>query len=441
MNKKNDLTNGSISKKLIIFTLPLLVSVMCQQFYNLADSIIAGKFLGENAFAAISNSYEITLIYMAVSVGSNIGCSVIISQLFGAREYSRMKSAVSTTFICASALSMILTLLGILTLPLMLRAVNTPEAIIRDSYDYLIIYILGFLFMYLYNIANGTFSSMGDSFTPLVFLVFSSALNILLDVAMVGYGVKGIALATFISQAAAGILSVTVLIVRLKKIKTQKIQLFSFKLLKKVAGIAIPSILQQGVISIGNILIQGIINGYGTGVIAGYGASVKLNNFTVNTMTTLGNGISSFTAQNIGAGCFDRVKGGFRTGLKIAFVISAIFFIPYFLFPSQLVSFFIKDPTEEAIKTGCEFLRILSPFYISVSIKLVSDGVLRGGGAMKYFLRATFTDLVIRVLLAYILSPIFGPVGLWMAWPIGWMVGMAMSLYYNKSEKWKQNII
>ncbi len=441
MKRKNDLTEGNITKKLCFFTLPLLISVICQQVYNLADSIIAGKFLGESAFAAISNAYEVTLIFMAISVGSNIGCSVVFSQLFGARKHSELKSAISTSFFCASILSVALTTLGIIFLPTVLFAINTPTAIYNDCYKYLVIYILGFGFMFLYNIANGTFSSMGDSLTPLIFLVCSSVLNIILDLVMVGMGVLGLALATFISQGTACLFSLMVLFFRLRKAEGKTEKIFSLPLLRKVALIAVPSIFQQSVISIGNILLQGIINGYGTAVIAGYGASVKLNNLTINTLTTLGNGTSAFTAQNIGAMKLDRVKKGFKVGLWIAFAVSFIFFVPYFFFPSSIVSFFIDNPTHEAVKTGCEYLMILAPFYFVISIKLVSDGVLRGSGAMKYFLIGTFSDLVLRVGGAYILSACFGSVGIWLAWPVGWSIGTALSAFFFARGKWKRQML
>jgi len=441
MKKNNDLTTGNIAKKLCLFILPLLISVVCQQIYNLADSIIAGKFLGESSFAAISNSYEITLIFMAISVGSNIGCSVIISQLFGAKRFSDMKSAISTTFICAFLLSVVLSSVGILTLPALLKAINTPEAIFCECYDYLVIYILGFGAMYLYNVANGTYSAMGDSLTPLVFLVFSSVLNIVLDILLVPMGVAGIAWATFISQVLACVLSLVFLFIKLSKIKERAQNVFSFSLLKKIAGVAIPSILQQSFISVGNIILQGLINSYGTAVIAGYGAGVKLNNFTINTMTTLGNGVSAFTAQNMGAGKIERIKSGFSVGVKIGLCVSLIFAIPYFIFPEPIVSFFIENPTEQAIETGCVFLRILSPFYFCISLKLVSDGILRGSGAMKYFLCATFTDLVLRVVLAFVLAHFLESVGIWIAWPLGWFIGTGLSCFFYNKGKWKKQII
>ncbi len=441
MKRTNDLTEGNITKKLCIFTLPLLVSVICQQIYNLADSIIAGKYLGEQSFAAISNAYEVTLIFMAISVGSNIGCSVVFSQLFGAKRYSEMKNAISTTFICATALSVILMLLGIMGLPWILSVVNTPDGIYSECYDYLVIYILGFGFMFLYNIANGSFSSMGDTVTPLFFLVGSSLLNIALDILLVGMGVVGLALATLISQGSACVFSLAVLFLRLKRTEGKSTQVFSPPLLRKVCIIAIPSIFQQSVISIGNIVLQGLINGFGTAVIAGYGASVKLNNLTINTLTTLGNGVSAFTAQNIGAAKHDRVKRSFRVGIGIAYAVCALFLVPYFLFPEKILSVFIDSPTEQALKTGCEFLRILSPFYFVISVKLVADGILRGSGAMKYFLCATFTDLVLRVALAFALAAFFGDTGIWLAWPIGWCIGTVLSVFFYTRDKWKRGII
>ena len=437
MKQNNDLTTGKISKKLLFFTLPLLLSVICQQFYNLADSMIAGKFLGEGAFAAISNSYEITLIFMGVSVGSNIGCSVVISQLFGAKQYGKMKSAVSTSFICAIIISIVLIFVGFFSMSSLLELINTPKNIKNDCLDYLYIYISGFLFMYLYNIATGTFSSMGDSITPLIFLICSSVLNVILDLILVKYGVKGVAFATFISQMLACLASLLVLFIRLNHIEEKFEKLFSFPLLKKIASVAIPSIFQQGVISIGNIIIQAVVNDAGTAVIAGFGAAVKLHTFSVSTMMTLGNGISAFTAQNIGAQKPERVKKGFSTGIIIGAVVALVFMIPCLIFAESLISFFIDSPTDLAVRTGCENLYIVSPFYVLIAIKLVSDGVLRGSSAMKYFLIGTFADLALRVILAFVLGQIFGPIGIWCAWPLGWIFGTVCSLYGYKNGKWE----
>ena len=444
MNKKINLTEGNITKNLCLYTFHLLLSVIFQQIYNISDSIIAGKFLGEESFAAISNSYEITLIFMAVSIGSNIGCSVIISQLFGAKRYSDLKCAVYTAFIGGTILCLTMTLLGLVFLFDMLKAINTPPEIFDNCALYLKIYISGFSFMFLYNIATGVFSSMGDSITPLKFLVVSSLANIVLDILFVTkfeMKVEGIALATFIAQGGACIFALISLYKRLSSISQKTTSLFSVYFLKRISIVAIPSIIQQCFISVGNIVIQGIINEYGTAVIAGYGAGVKLNNLTITTMSTLSNSVSAFTAQNIGAQKHERIRIGFLVGLKIGAVIATIFTVLYLFFPGFLISLFISDPTPFSVKTGCEFLYILSPFYFVAVLKLVSDGVLRGSGAIRYFLCGTFADLILRVILAYIFSCYFGSVGIWLSWPIGWIVGAVISIFSYIRGVWIKKMI
>ena len=227
---------------------------------------------------------------------------------------------------------------------------------------------------------------------------------------------------------------------RLRKIPTEgKVQIFSGKLLKRFALIAVPSTLQQSFISIGNIIIQGTINGFGTDVMAGYSAAVKLNNLVITSFTTLGNGISNFAAQNIGAGKWDRIKAGFSAGLKLVWSLCVPLTALYFLWGRGLMGFFLDEPTELALDTGVMFLRVLSPFYFVVSAKLVADGILRGAGLMKQFMTATFTDLILRVALAFLLSgTALGATGIWCAWPVGWSVATAMSIRFYQSGIWNK---
>ena len=212
----------------------------------------------------------------------------------------------------------------------------------------------------------------------------------------------------------------------------KKAELFSSALLKKLAVIAIPSILQQSFISVGNIFIQSVINSFGISVTAGYSAAVKLNNLVITSFTTLGNGVSNFTAQNIGAGIPARVKSGHRAGLKLVWLICVPIVFLYVCFGQYLLLLFMDATSAEALLTGRQFLWILSPFYFVVSAKLVTDGVLRGAGAMKAFMAATFTDLILRVVLAFAFSSLFGVIGIWCAWPIGWMIATGMSVYFYR---------
>ena len=443
MNK--DLTVGKTSSVLWKFCLPLFGSIIFQQLYNIADSFVAGKFVSEDALAAVGNSYEITLIFIAFAFGCNIGCSVITAQLFGAKNYKEMKTAVYTTLIAGGVLCVVLMAVGVIFCTDLLCLINTPYNVLADSKLYLDIYILGLPFVFYYNIATGIFSTLGDSKTPFIFLACSSLSNIGMDILFVTafkMGVAGVAWATFICQGISCILAVVFVFIRLAKIKTtEKSKIFSWKLLGKISVVAIPSILQQSFISVGNIIIQGIINSFGSAVMAGYSASIKLNNLVITSLTTLGNGISNFTAQNLGAQKPERVKEGFKSGIKLVWMLCIPLTILYIFVGKYLLYIFLDNPSGTAMDVGIEILRILAPFYIVVSAKLVADGVLRGAEMMNKFMIATFTDLVLRVVLAKALSIPFGTTGIWLAWPIGWSVATVLSVIFYRTGIWRKNRI
>ena len=441
MNK--DLTVGKPETVLWKFCLPLFGSIIFQQLYNIADSLVAGKFIGENALAAVGNSYEVTLIFIAFAFGCNIGCSVVVSHFFGAKEYGKMKTAVWTAMISSAVLCVVLMAFGMVGCDGLLLLINTPEECMADSKIYLDIYIWGLPFMFFYNIATGIFSALGDSRTPFVFLAISSTSNIAVDILFVtafDMGVAGVAWATFLCQGCSCFLAVLVVLLRLREIKIDEaVQKFSIPILKKFVAIAVPSILQQSFISVGNIVIQGVINGFGSGVMAGYSAAVKLNNLVITSFTTLGNGISNYTAQNIGAQKFPRVRAGFWAGIKLVWLLSVPMFLGYFFAGRWLLYLFMDEPTSIAIQNGVYFLKILSPFYFVISIKLVADGILRGSGMMKQFMIATFTDLILRVLLAVLLSKTsLGTIGIWCAWPIGWSIATILSVNYYRIGPWNK---
>lgn len=440
MNK--DLTVGKPETVLWRFCVPLFGSIIFQQLYNIADSFVAGKFIGENALAAVGNSYEVTLIFIAFAFGSNIGCSVIVSQLFGAKKYKDMKTAVYTSMIASAVLCVVLMLAGIAGCRGLLHLIQTPDAIFADSRLYLNIYIWGFAFLLFYNVATGIFSALGDSKTPFIFLAISSTSNILVDILFVSVlhmGVSGVAWATFLCQGVSCILAVCVVFRRLAGIDTGgRVPVFSAKLLKRIAMIAIPSILQQSFISIGNIIIQGVINGFGVGVTAGYSAAIKLNNLVITSLTTLGNGVSNYTAQNLGAGILPRVRAGFKAAVKMVWILCVPIVLVYILANEFLIKIFMDNPSELALLSGVRFLYIVSPFYFVVSVKLVADGILRGAGLMKQFMTATFTDLVVRVALAIVLSRQLGYIGIWCAWPVGWSLGVILSIWFYRNGPWKE---
>ena len=439
MNK--DLTNGKPERVLWQFCLPLFGSIIFQQLYNIADSLVAGKFIGEGALAAVGNSYEITLIFIAFAFGCNIGCSVIVSRFYGAKRYREMKTAVTTSIIASGVVCVMLMVIGIFGSDALLHLIQTPESVFADSKLYLDIYTLGLPFVFFYNISTGIFSAMGDSKTPFWFLAVSSVSNILMDIWFVAgfqMGVAGVAWATFICQGISCVLAVAVVLKRLHTIKTdEKPELFSWEIFGRIARVAVPSILQQSFISVGNIIIQGVINGYGPGVMAGYSAAIKLNNLVITSFTTLGNGISNFASQNLGAEKPARIREGFHAGLKMVWMLCIPLSLLYFFGGSILLELFLNSPSAEALSSGTIFLRIVAPFYFVISAKLVADGILRGTSRMGQFMVATFTDLIIRVVLAVLLSKTaLGSTGIWCAWPVGWTIAAVLSIRFYRSGPW-----
>ncbi len=438
-----DLTVGKPESVLWRFCMPLFGSIVFQQLYNIADSLVAGKFIGENALAAVGNSYEITLIFIAFAFGCNIGCSVVVSQYFGAKRYGEMKTAVHTGMIASAVTCLILMLIGIFGCDALLKLIRTPAEIFDDSSLYLDVYALGLPFVFFYNISEGIFSALGDSKTPFCFLAVSSLSNIGMDVLFVAgfhMGVAGVAWATFLCQGVSCVVALIFVSRRLRGMPSDEpSQAFSLPIFKKFAMVAIPSILQQSFISVGNIIIQGVINGFGPAVVAGYSAAVKLNNLVITSFTTLANGISNYTAQNLGAKKLVRIREGFRAGAKMVWLLSIPLIALYWLSSDALIKLFVENPSRTALDTGRAFLRILSPFYLIISIKLVADGVLRGSSMMKQFMVSTFTDLTLRVALAFALSAAMGATGIWCAWPVGWSIAAVLSILFYRRGAWEQH--
>lgn len=435
-----DLTAEHPRRLLWRFLLPMLLSVMFQQVYSIADSIIAGQFAGEAALAAVGASYPITIIYMAFAVGSNLGTSVVVSRLFGAKDFGRMRSAISTALIACAALSIFLTLFGYVTCGFMMKVIHTPDDIFQNGVLYLKIYVFGLVFLFLYNVCTGIFTALGDSKTPLYFLIGSSVGNVVLDcyfVAGLEMGVAGVAWATFIAQGIAAVLAFFTLMGRLRKVEAEEPGvLFDRRLLGQIGAIAVPSILQQSVLSVGNLFVQELVNRYGSSTIAGYSAAIKLNTFAINAFMALGSCLSSYTAQNLGAGKKERLSPGFRTGVGLSLLAAVPFFALYFFFGRQMMGLFLGPDTGEAVRSGMEFLHIVSPMYFIIAIKLMTDGIIRGSGAMVYFVLATVPDLIIRIIAANLLTVKFGSTGIWMAWPFGWTAATVLTLiFYRKVLK------
>nr|WP_305119688.1 MULTISPECIES: MATE family efflux transporter [unclassified Ruminococcus] len=423
--------------------MPMLLSSVFQQLYNMADSIVAGNFAGENALAAVGASFPVTMIFVAIAMGGSVGCNVVISRYFGGKDYRNMRLAINTSFISFVVLSLILTVFGLIFCDSVIALLNTPENIFADSSVYLKVYITGLIFLFVYNICNAIFTALGDSKTPLYFLIASSLGNIALDVLFVasfGLGVLGVAWATFVAQGVASVLAFFVLLRRLSKLKAdnkEKAPIFSFSMLSHISRIAIPSIIQQSFVSVGNIFIQSLINGFGSATVAGYSAAVKINTFCITCFTSMSNGLSSYTSQNIGGKKLKRVILGYKSALVMALSFCAVVTVVSLTFRDSLVGLFMNSPSDVAIQTGSSFIIITSPFYFSVAAKLTTDAVLKGGGAMASFMTTTFSDLIIRVIMAFILSPFFGIYGIWWSWPVGWIISATISIVFYLRGNWR----
>ena len=434
MGASKELTKGHPFKVMLHFSLPLFVSVVFQQFYSLADSMIAGVYAGEDALAAIGASYPVTMVFMSVCFGWNIGISIVTSRFFGASDDKKLCEAVKTALIASIVCSLVLTIAGLLSGKAMLGLLDTPENIFKDSSVYLNIYLLGFVFLFFYNVCNGIFTSMGDSLTPLLLLIASSVANVILDLLFVGrfhMGVAGAAWATFIAQGIVGVISFIVLLRRILRSygAVFKSSRFSGKALGLLIRMSVPSILQQAFVSVGNLFIQSFVNSFESSVCAGYTAAIKLNTFAVNSSFTFGNAMSTYAGQNLGAGKIDRIKSGLRYNVIMNIVLAFLFSAAFLIFALPLISMFMdSEQSTLAIATGVDFIHIVAPFYVFMAVKLSSDGALRGMGKMNAFMISTFLDLLLRIVFSAVLKGPFKATGIWMSWPTGWIIGCVVSL-------------
>lgn len=426
---------------LIIFALPMMVGNLFQQTYTMADSAIVGRLVGEDALAAVGASYALTNIFICVAIGGGIGASVIVSRYFGAREYNRMKLAVSTALVSFLAVSIFLALLGLLLGRRIMLWLNTPGDVLDMAVEYLGIYFLGLPFLFMYNVLSSMFNALGKSKIPLCFLIFSSLFNIGLDFVLVKYytlGVAGVAWATLIAQGISAVLSFLVFLCVLKKLNCGKTRLFDKEELGDMTRIALPSILQQSIVSIGMMLVQSVVNSFGSQALAGFSAAMRVEAICVVPMAAIGNAISSYVAQNIGAGRSDRIVTGYHAANKMVIACAVIICTVLELFYRPIIVFFLGDEgTPIALDTGQNYLTFMGWFFCLIGFKMAVDGLLRGAGDMKMFTIANLFNLFIRVVLSVTLAPVLGIEMVWIAVPIGWFANWAISFFQYRTGRWK----
>lgn len=429
-----DLTTGKVSKVILTFALPLLLSTVLQQFYNIADSIIVGQFTGAGGLAAIGAAYPITLFFIAIATGASMGCSVIISQIFGAKRLNDLKQAVTTSLVSFIVLGAVLAVGGALLAGPLMHLLNAQSDIFADARAYLLIYAVGAFPMLVYNSATGIFTGLGDSKLPLLLLCISSVLNVILDYIAVRFlhaGVIGAAWATTFSQFVAAVLSVTILFKRLHKIcPSDSKAAFSKSILKDITKAAIPCILQQSCVAITHTVVQSILNTYDTAVIAGYEAASKLHNFAYMGMNTIGSAFATFTAQCFGGKKHDRIKEGFKVTVITLAIITACIILLFQAIPRQLIGVFIDgDAAPLVIESGTNYLRIISPVYSVILFIIATGGLLRGVGNSLAFFIETIIEFLVRLTMCFVLTKALASyTGLMWAWYFGSSVGFLMCL-------------
>ena len=443
MDKEYLITSKPLTA-LISFSLPMMLGNLFQQLYTMADSVIVGRFVGENALAAVGASFALTAVFIAIAIGGGMGASVITSGAFGARSYRAMKLSVSTSLILFLIVSILLGGIGLLFSEDILILLNTPSAVLDDAVIYLNIYFLGLPFLFMYNVLSSVFNSLGRSRIPLYLLIFSSALNVVLDIIMVasfGMGVSGAAWATLISQGISAVISFLILIRTMKEFPEKQERLFSAKLIRPIAGLALPSILQQSTVSIGMMLVQSVVNSFGAEALAGFSAAMRIESIAVVPMAAIGNAMSSYTAQNIGAGKLGRVVKGYHTAYGIVAVIAIVLMLPLELFSEGLIRMFLGDDgTPVAMDTGISYISFMGWFFVFIGLKMITDGLLRGSGDMTVFTIANIVNLSIRVLVAFIFTPVYGIRMVWIAVPIGWAANWIISYWGYHTGKWKSRL-
>lgn len=430
---------------LLIFALPIIIGNLFQQTYTMADSAIAGRFVGERALAAIGASYSLTNIFISIAIGGGIGASVMISQYFGAKNFAKMNEAIYTSLIAFLVISILLGVFGLIFSRSIMIALNTPDDTLDMAVVYLNIYFIGLPFLFMYNVLSSIFNALGKSRIPLAFLIFSSLLNILLDwisVTTFKMGIAGVAWATLIAQGISALLSFAVLRAQLRKISGSSNNVFSKKELLPMARIALPSILQQSTVSIGMMLVQSVVNGFGSETLAGFSAAMRVESMCIVPMIGIGNAMSSYTAQNIGAGRKERVAQGYHaaTGMIIGCAIIICAVLESFHRP--IIELFLgKGGTAAALETGNSYLMFMGWFFCLIGFKMSVDGLLRGAGDMKMFTAANLVNLTIRVVLAMTLAPRFGIAFVWYAVPIGWFANWAVSFAWYRTGKWQSKSV
>ncbi len=439
-----DLTKGNEFRLIFQFALPMLIGNLFQQVYSIVDSIVVGHYIGKDALAAVGASFPILYTLIAFVIGIGSGGTIIISQYFGAKNILRVRQMIDTMLIFMFVASIFVTAIGITFSREIFVLMNLPPEILDSAESYLDIYLLGSIVMFGFNATISILRGLGDSVTPLYYLILSAVLNIILDLWFVlgfNWGIEGVAWATVLSQAIALIFNI------LHMNRTNKVfqirfrtMVFDRKLFAKSVRIGLPTGFQQTFVAMGMMAIMGIVNGFGTDVIAAYTAAGRIDAIASLPAMNLGTALSMFVGQNLGANQINRVQRGLLATVFMSGIVSVLVSVLAWFYGSELMGMFTKEP--EVIEVGVRYLVIVSTFYILFSTMFSITGALRGAGATLIPMFITLFSLwLIRIPLAYFLSDFMGTDGIWWAIPIAWLSGMVWSFVYYKSGKWKSHVV
>lgn len=439
-----DLTTGKESRLILQFALPMLLGNVFQQLYNIVDSIIVGNFLGKEALAAVGASFPIIFTLISLIIGIASGGTIVIAQYFGAKDFERVRRTIDTLYVFFFFSSLLLTFIGITFSESIFRLLKLPDEIMPQATEYLNIYLLGLVAFFGFNGTSAILRGLGDSKTPLYFLIISTIVNIILDiffVVVLKMGIKGVAIATIISQGGAFITAIFYLN------KTHTIIQFSLKnivfdreIFGKSLKIGLPTGFQHTFVSLGMLALMSIVNTFGTNVIAAYSVAVRIDSLATMPAINLSVALATFVGQNLGANKVHRVKSGFNATLKMSSIISIAVTLLVILASSFLMKLFTNDPNVIAI--GSEYLVIVSSSYLVFTAMFTINGVLRGAGDTLIPMFITLLSLwLIRIPGAYFLSDKLGETGIWWATPMAWVVGVVLSYLYYRSGRWKTKVI
>jgi putative MATE family efflux protein len=439
-----DLTVGNSGRLIFSFALPMLIGNVFQQFYNIADSIIVGKFIGKEALAAVGASFPLIFMLISFVVGVAMGTTVIIAQYFGAKDMRMVKRSMDTLYIFLFFASILVTILGLVFCKPIFQLINLPADIMPQAVTYFKVYLAGLIFFFGFNGTSAILRGLGDSKTPLYFLIISTVMNIILAILFVAvfkWGVGGAAIATVISQAGAFITGIIYLNKTHAVVKLSLHNLeFDWGIFKKSLQIGLPSGFQQTFVALGMLAVMRIVNDFGTNVIAAYSVAVRIDSLAGMPAMNFGVALSTFVGQNLGAQKIDRVKAGFRATLMMSSALALFTTLIVVLFPRALMNLFTSDAS--VIEIGSHYLIIVGAFYVFFSTMFVVGGVMRGAGDTLIPMFITLFSLwLIRIPMAWLFSREIGYIGIWWSIPVAWFVGMCLSYLYYLKGNWKNKVI